>query len=160
MAVLNTSGRVAVAEALSVRPMHLAWGTGDPAWDETPVAESLDATGLTNELGRVQASVVGFAEPDEIGEILVPVGRFTASNTPTNHLYLRFDFDFADAADQTIREAGLFIDTSLISGLPEGQRYFIPSEVSSPGSLVALEHFTGVVRSPLVRQQFEFVLTI
>lgn len=160
MAVLNTSGRVAVAEALSVRPMHLAWGTGDPAWDETPVAESLDATGLTNELGRVQASVVGFAEPDEVGEILVPTGRFTASNTPTNHLYLRFDFDFSDAADQVIREAGVFLDSTIVNGLPPGQRYFVPAEVSSPGRLLAIEHFAGVVRSPLVRQQFEMVLTI
>lgn len=160
MAVLVTTGRVAVAESLSVRPIHLAWGTGDPQWDTIPVAESLNATALTHELGRVEASVIGFAIPDEAGEIEVPTGRFTASNTPTNHLYLRFDFGFSDAADQIIREAGVFIDSTIVEGLPAGQRYFIPDEIVGFGKLVALEHFTGVVRSPLVRQQFEMVLTI
>lgn len=160
MAILTTSGRTAMAVAMKARPLHLAWGTGDPEWDESPINESLEATGLTNEVGRVAVSVTGFALPDPVGSIEVPTGRFTPSDDPTNHLYLRFDFGFADAADQVIREAGLFIDSVIEQGLPAGQRYFEPDEVVSPGSLVALEHFPGVVRSPLVRQQFEFVLTI
>jgi hypothetical protein len=160
MAVLSTSGRVAVAEALSVRPIHLAWGTGDPTWDETPVSESVDATELTNELGRVQAKVIGFATPDALGEIEVPTGHYTMSENPTNHLYLRFDFGFADAADQVIREAGVFLDTVVVDDLPNGQRYLVPTDIANTGRLLAIEHFTGVVRSPLVRQQFEMVLTI
>ena len=160
MAILTTSGRVAMAVAIQARPLYLAWGTGDPGWDEAPINESLAATGLTNEVGRVAVTVTGYAEPDPLGIIEVPTGKFSLSQTPTNHLYLRFDFGFADAADQVIREAGLFIDSVIQEGLPAGQRYFEPDEVVSPGSMVALEHFPGVVRSPLVRQQFEFVLTI
>lgn len=160
MAVLTTSGRIAMAVAIKARPLFLAWGNGDPNWDEAPINESLEATGLTNEVGRVAVSVTGYATPDPVGVIEVPTGYFSLSETPTNHLYLRFDFGFGDAADQVIREAGLFVDSVIQTGLPAGQRYFVPAEVVNPGSLVALEHFPPVVRSPLVRQQFEFVLTI
>lgn len=160
MAVLTTSGRIAMAVAIKARPLFLAWGTGSPDWDDAPINESLEATELASEVGRVAVSVSGYAVPDPVGIIEVPTGKFSLSETPTNHLYLRFDYGFADAADQVIREAGLFIDTEIVSGLPAGQRYFTPAEVVIPGSLVALEHFPAVIRSPLVRQQFEFVLTI
>ena len=160
MAVLTTSGRIAMAVAIKARPLFLAWGTGSPDWDEAPIAESLDATGLTQEIGRVAVTVTGYATPDPLGIIEVPTGFFSLSDDPTNHLYLRFDFGFADAADQVISEAGLFIDSVIQTGLPAGQRYFTPDQVVSPGSLVALEHFPPVIRSSLKREQFEFVLTI
>ena len=32
-ATLTTMGRAALAAALAARPLHLAWGEGDPAWD-------------------------------------------------------------------------------------------------------------------------------
>ena len=160
MAVLTTSGRTAMAVALKAHPLHLAWGRGDPAWDAAPINESLAATALTDELGRVAVAVSGYAVPDPAGLIEVPTGFFTLSATPTHHLYLRFDFGFADAADQVIREAGLFIDSTMVAGLPAGQRYFVPADVADPGTLVALEHFPAIFRSPLKREQFEFVLTI
>ena len=160
MAVLTTAGRTAMAIVISERPLHLAWGTGDPAWGDQPTSESLEAVELTNELGRVPITETYFVVPDPEGLIEVPTGHFTRSISPTNNLYLRFDFGFADAADQVIREAGLYIDSVIVDGLPPGQRYFTPNEVAEAGILVALEHFPGIVRSPLVRQQFEFVLTI
>lgn len=160
MAVLTTAGRVVMATAIKACPLHLAWGNGDPDWDDDPIVESTAATALVAEVGRVEAAATGYAVPDEEGVIETPTGRFTLSETPTNHLYLRFDFGFEDAADQTIREAGVFINTEIASGLPPGQRYFIPVEVIDPGALVALEYFPGVVRSSQVRQTFEFVLTI
>ena len=160
MAVLTTSGRVAMATVIKNRPLHLAWGAGDPAWDDAPIVESLDMTGLNAELGRVAAAVTGYAVADDLGAIETPTGTWTLSETPTNHLYLRFDFGFDDAADQTIREAGVFIDSVIATGLPPGQRYFTPNQVTDPGSLVALEYFPGIVRSSHVRQQFEFVLTL
>lgn len=160
MAVLTTSGRVAMAMALKDRELYLAWGIGDPAWDSAPITESLAAEGLTDEAGRVPVTYSGYAVPDELGIIEVPTGKFSESATPTNHLYLRFDFGFADGAALTIREAGVFQDPEIEPGLPPGQRYFVPAEVVDPGTLLALEHFPALVRSPLVRQQFEFVLTI
>ena len=160
MAVLTTVGRAALAAAVKARPLHLAWGTGDPAWDANPIPELLSATELLNELGRVEATVVGYATPDENGEIQVPTGTFTASEAPTNYLHLHCDFGFDDAPNDALREAGLFMDSVIVEELPAGQRYFVPAELEDPGSLLALEYFPKVERSALVRQSFEFVLVI
>lgn len=160
MAVLTTVGRTALAVLIKGRPLFFAWGSGDPAWDAAPVNPALQATALTNELGRVAITVSGYAVPDPVGEVQVPTGRYRLTNTPSNHLYLRCDFGFTDAVDQVIREAGLFMNSVIQQGLPAGQRYFTPDQVVAPGSLVALEHFPPIIRSPLQREQFEFVLTI
>lgn len=160
MAILTTSGRTAMAVAVASKPIHLAWGQGDAAWDTTPVPEPVSATALVDEVGRRVATSIGYCTPDPAGEIVVPTGEFTASATPTNHLYLRFNFDFADASDKAIREAAVFIGTQVIEGLPIGQKYFLPSQIADGGILLALERFTKITRSPTVRQSFEFVLTI
>jgi hypothetical protein len=149
-----------MAMAIKAHPLHLAWGNGDPAWDEAPIKESLSAVALTQEVGRVAVAATGYAIPDPEGLIDVPTGLFTLTEEPTNHLYLRADFGFTDAADQVIREAGLFIDSVVVAGRPAGRRYFEPDDIADPGVLVALEHFAPIPRSPLKREQFEFVLTI
>lgn len=160
MAILTTSGRVALAMSVSNEPIHLAWGSGDPDWDTTPVAESISATALVAEVGRRIATSIRYCTPDVAGEIIVPNGRFAESADPTNHLFLRFNFDFIDAPLASIRELGIFIGTTVNAGLPPGQMYFLPADVLTPGTLLALERIPKITRSAAVRQSFEFVLTI
>ena len=160
MAVLTLAGRAAIAATLKDQPIHLAWGRGDPAWDTTPEAEPLDATGLIDEIGRRQASIVQFCTPDDNGGIIVPNGRFRESAEATNHLYCRFNFDYTEAVGETIREVGIFVGTVPVDTVPAGQFYLSPSEVSDPGFLLVLERFAKFERSAAVRQAFEFVITI
>lgn len=160
MAILTTSGRTAMAIAIAAQPLHLAWGSGDAAWDTTPVPEPIGATALVQEVGRRTASLIQFCAPDIAGDLIVPTGRYAISASPTQHLYLRFNFDFTDASASLIREAGVFLGTILQSGLPEGQRYFAPTDIANPGTLLALERFPKITRSSSVRQSFEFVLTL
>lgn len=161
MAILTTVGRTAWAAAIKALPLHLAWGTGDAAWDTIPVAPLLGDTALVAEVGRVAVTTTGYAEVDAEGEVETPSGNYTLVAGPTNNLYLRFDFGFAAASDQVIREVGLFIGTTIVPGLPAGQTYFLPAELATTGTLVAVERFAlPLVRSPLTRQQFEFVLVI
>ena len=161
MAILTTIGRAALAEAVRARALHLAWGEGDPEWDSAGVPPLLSDTALVAELGRAQVKAAGFAVPAELGVIITPTGNYDLVTGPTNNLYLRFDFGYLDAADKLIRELGLFMDTTLVAGLPLGQSYFLPAEVDDPGILVAVERFAApLVRSTLTRQQFEFVLTL
>lgn len=160
MAILTLSGRAAMAAALKVQPIHLAWGEGDPAWDTTPAPETVDQTALVAEVGRRAATSVVYCEPDAEGEIIVPTGRFTEVAEPTNNLYMRFNFDFVDSPSASIREAAVFIGTQVIDGLPLGQLYFLPAEIDDPGIMLALERFSKFDRSPAIRQSFEYVITI
>ena len=53
MAILTNSGRVAMAMSVKAQDLHLAWGSGDAAWDTTPVPESITAEAL---LGSVDVT--------------------------------------------------------------------------------------------------------
>lgn len=158
MAILTNSGRTAIAISIAAQPLHVAWGSGDADWDDTPVPEPVGATALVNELGRRAATSVGYCSPDENGSIVVPNGRFAPSATPTNYLYLRCNFDFTDAVGSEIREVAVFLGTVLEGGLPGGQTYFEPADVADAGTMVALERVPKITRSAAVRQSFEFVM--
>jgi hypothetical protein len=179
MAILTQSGRTAMAAALATRPIHLAWGTGDPEWDKpawerdpADVIASIESTldtALVNEIGRRTLTLWQFVIEDENGAITVndvddPTIKKTFSpspnNEPTNHLYLLFNFDFLDAPSATIREIGIFLNTVTDPDLPPGQRYFTPDQIVDPGILLALEHLPFFNRQPSVRQTFEQVITI
>lgn len=160
MAILTNSGRAALAAAIVAKPIHMAWGSGDAAWDTTPVAVTTSATALVSEIGRRTATQIKYCTPQTGGDLVVPTGEFTESLTPTKYIYLRFNFDFVDAPVAAIREVAVFSDTQLVSDLPSGQRYFTPSNVASPGILMVIERIPRFDRSPSVRQSFEFVIEI
>lgn len=159
MAILTNSGRVAMAEAVMQRPIHLAWGSGNAAWDTTPVPVTTSETALVNEIGRRKVTQVRYCTPDAGGEIVVPTGTFTESLVPTRHLYLKFNYDFTDAPAASIREVAVFIGTTTDPGLPVGQMYFEPGDIVTPGILLVVERTPKFDRSPSVRQSFEFVVT-
>lgn len=160
MATLTNSGRAALAAALASQPLHFAWGSGLPAWDAAPVVEAVTDTALVNEIGRRLVTDVKFVSEDPAGEIVVPTGRYTVSATPTRHLLIRIAYDFSDAPASVIREVALFAGTVTQAGLPAGQRYFEPGQITSPGTLVSLERSTPINRSPATRETFEHVITL
>jgi hypothetical protein len=157
MSILTKSGRVAIAEALAARPLHVAWGSGDGSWT-TPPSEDNEATSLISEIGRRVATVIGFVEPDDGGSIILPTGTFEPSVTPTNCLYVRCEFAFADAPSSVIREVAVFAGTEIQVGLPPGQDYFVPSELDTPGRLLHLQNIAPIFRSPAIRETFEIVI--
>lgn len=159
MAILPKSGRAAIAKAIKTQPLHLAWGTGDGAWT-TPPTENTLATALMNEVGRRPALEVAFVAPAEDGEIAVEgAGRFTRSVTETNQLYLVFKFDFQDAPNSVIREIGVFMGTETDPELPAGLQYFLPDQVTAPGTLLQLENKAPIYRSASTRENFEILIT-
>ena len=159
MAVLQDSGRIVLARAVAAQSIHLAWGRGLPAWDAAPQPEPTNANALVDEIGRRAVTQVGYVVPDEGGEIELPSGaRYTAVAGPTRWLYVRFTFNFTDAAGETIRELGIFVGTQAAAGVPAGQRYLTPAEVATHGDLYALERLPKFPRSGDVRQVFDYVL--
>lgn len=159
MATLTKSGRTAMAKAISNLPVYMCWGQGNPEWGETPPAEEVTATALLDAVGYRTASSVQFCEPSIDGAIAISSGRFAVSQDPTNHLYLKFVFEFEDAEGTTIREIGVMTGTVPITGLPQGQSYFQPGEITSAGDLLLLEHRKPLYREVGVRETFEFVVT-
>ncbi|WP_353270938.1 hypothetical protein [Wolbachia endosymbiont (group A) of Hedychridium roseum] len=121
--------------------------------------EPINSIKLLNELGRRTADEVLFCTGDENGELITPSGRFRPSNVPTNNLYLKFTFDFTDAANQVIRELGVMVGTKVKKELPRGQRYFEPKDVENPGILLVLEHTVPLIRTAATRETFSFVVT-
>lgn len=162
MAILTTAGRSAYQEVVSTQPIHLAWGAGDPSWAGSPPAESVGATALVAELGRLEALEIAFVIPDAEGVITTPSGgTYTASVVPTRYLFMDFHFEFDDEPTATIREVGVFVGTVADVLVPEGQKYLLPAEVDDPGSLLLLENLTPeIVRSVAVRERFKYVLTL
>lgn len=146
MITLTRSGRESLAESIKLRPVHVAWGPGDGAWT-TPPAENVLATTVTSEIARRTASEVSFVNPDAGGDIVLPSGNYTRSVTPTNYLYVEAEFAFNEAPTATIRQFGVFVGTTVVSGLPSGQEYFTPSQVATPGRMLALENRTPIVRT-------------
>lgn len=159
MAILTDSGRAAVAAAIKAMPLHMAWGAGLQAWDTVPEPEPILATALVSEVGRRELTQALFCVKDDTGDIIVPNGRFSTSDTPTNNLYLRFNFDFTDAPASDIREVAVFLGTVVIAGLPAGQKYFTLAQLANVGQMLALERVPKFTRNAAVRQTFEFVLT-
>ncbi|MBV2146030.1 MULTISPECIES: hypothetical protein [unclassified Wolbachia] len=125
---------------------------------DTP-PESITSEKLLNELGRRVVDEVLFCVGDENGELVTPSGRFKSSAVPTNNLYLKFTFDFTDAANQVIRELGVMVGTKVKEELPPGQRYFEPQDIEDPGILLVLEHTVPLIRTAATRETFSFVVT-
>jgi hypothetical protein len=159
MAILTQSGRAALAQAVKNQRMHLAWGTGDEAWDTEPEPEDTTREALINEVGRRIVDEVFFCEPDDEGELEASNGRFTLSESPTRNLFVKVRYDFSDASGYTIRELGLFINGETDGELPSGQKYFLPDQVTDPGILLLIEYEPAMIRTPAVRESFSFVVT-
>ena len=174
LSTITNTGRAAMAKAIAARPLFLAWGSGDPAWDamnKEDLPSLVDAEALTSELGRRKPSVVRFCTPDDAGSIVIPVAsteegvlqtaRYSLSDTPTPYLYVRADYDFENAANAVIREIGLFMDCKPKESCPAGQLYFTPDEFEENGMLFCAQILDKPMnRSVSVRQSVEFVQPI
>lgn len=172
LATLTDVGRAAMAKALMEQGLTFAWGSGEDNWSDLDFEKSLRSEQtLVTELGRRLPNQVGFVIPDEAGEIALPVGRKTDGSVDearyrlvseeTPYLYLRVNFDFADASAATIREVGVFVGARPKETCPPGQRYFKADELETSGLLLSVQRLDPtIVRSPAVRQSFEFVLQI
>ncbi|MFI3271951.1 MAG: hypothetical protein R3Y11_07625 [Pseudomonadota bacterium] len=173
LATLTTSGRAPIAKAIVEQPLHLAWGTGSASWTEDNLPSIVGMTELVAEVGRRIPTKVGYVTPDESGDIVIPISagaqgaveeaRYTlvTEDTPTPYVYILTNFDYADASNVTIREMAVFMGGEVDTDLPDGQRYFVPSEVTDNGIMLAAQIVMPTIeRSPSVRQSIEFVLPI
>lgn len=162
--VFVDSGRQYMAQQLmAASAVHLAWGNGDPSWSAGPPDVTLAATALTAEVGRREATVLAYVEPDAGGEInLGDLGVFTVVAGPTRYVYMRFTFDLADGVGEDIKEVGIFLNTTKGVGVPGGQMYLEPADVATGGTLFSLSHLSPAEQfttNGIVRHQWEYLHT-
>lgn len=160
MSIFVQGAATAIAQAVKASGVWVAWGNGDPAWDTLPEAEPVSAVSLVAELGRRRASLIDYVAPDSGGDIILPQGTFTVSPTPTNQLYVRCNFASTEEVGQAIREAAVFVGTTLVNGLPVGQDYFVPANLDDHGTMLILERFAKITRTSSFSVSLEFVLTL
>ena len=159
---LVNNGRTSFAMGFMNETLHLAWGSGNPDWDDVGVfpdgapTPTVEETALTAELGRRTVTQASYVEPDSNGDIEFPESRYTISATPTRRIYLRIAFLQTEEPAATIREVGLFMGTETT----EAGNYLEPGDVDDPGLLVVAYRFAGIPRSSARREVFEFVLTV
>ena len=161
MAIITISGRAGMAKSIKNSPLYIAWGQGQhdvESNEKTP--EDPTQTELFRDVGRRVVDNVQFVVGDDEGELITPTGRWTISETPTNNLYISATFDFEDASGYTIREYGLFVNTETKSDCPEGQRYFLPTEIENPGELLMLENCVPLIRTGDTRHECNFVMSL
>ena len=141
MALLTYLGRTFFAKYLITHPLYLAIGKGKTSWDIDPEAPDYEDTDLLAIIGYKKLTRSFFVNEDDNGEIDLPGGRFySASETPTRHVCLEFQFKYGEAVNTEIREVGIFADTVITGGLPLNQTYFTPSQVVTKGTLMTIEH--------------------
>ena len=175
MGIITEAGRAAMAKAIRDQPIFLALGRGNPSWGNgVPPLEDIESTQLLNEIGRRALTRSLYVTPDPNGEIEVPVSvvqdgqgnynveseRYTASAKPTRHIYVEFALDYVDAADETIREIGVYVGSVLKPGLPSGQMYFKKTDFASEGLLFEIEHKRPYIREVNRRTTFAWVISI
>lgn len=145
MAILTNSARIVLAQYILTCPIFLAIGEGKQSWDSNPDGipdpPDYDAVGLIKTLGWKKLTRSFFVVQDDDGDIDMPGGlKYKQSNVPTRDIYMHFVFNYGEGEKQTIREAGVFINTQVNLGLPSKQTYFKPEEISRQGTLLLLEH--------------------
>ena len=162
MAILTYSARTLLAQYMITHPLYLAIGRGKTSWDTTPEAPDYEATGLLDTIGYKKLTRSFFVNEDDNGEIDLPGGRYySASETPTRHVCLEFQFKYGEAVDVEIRETGIFADTLTINSLPLNQTYFTPPQIIRKGTLITLEHLEAPdTFTPNKKGCYRTVLTI
>lgn len=123
-------------------------------------AENVGATALLNEQARKICLIKSYAVLDGAGIITVDGVTYSETSTPTNLLYLSAWLDPEEYPNGTIREMGIFVNPTLVSGLPPGRLVFLPAEIATPGLLIRLANYPTITRNAATRVQFHHIISL
>lgn len=173
---LAAPGRVALAQAIFAQPLALALGAGDGAWTQ-PANVVGDETGLLSPFALVRAAAktfVSLVDADDLDPAIVETlgpemnqaglmrdnlsNIWQASDVPTRYVYALFIVAQATRVSDTTRERGVYGSPTIAGTIPPGQLYVPWVSVTSPGTLITIEHIAPL--APLgEREAIGVVLT-
>lgn len=134
---------------------------GSSGWGDNPPLPSLDVTGLsTTPLAWKRVLDKRYAVPDTNGAFVLPDGsRWTIGGTPSEHLYLRANFEPTEVSDIAFREVAFHMSAVTQAGLPSGQVLYTNDQVTDAGTLLAIQRRPLVQRNNITREIFETIVT-
>lgn len=139
--------------------LFCALAEGDEEWGSNPPAPTTNETDVLEEHGRKKVLYKEYVTPDEDGDIVGASGaKYSLSQTPTNYLYVKVTFEPDELPEITFREIGWFWGGTTDPELPPGQLVFIPEEVVTKGTILAVSRRAPVVRNPETRYTFHNVI--
>lgn len=129
-------------------------------------APELTETALVDEVGRGRITNIDFVLP--VGETTDPDARILAignqtyafSDTPTRMLLVRARLAPGDAVGKDISEIGLFSGCEVVAELPQGQLFYDPDQIVTPGTLLVLERLRPLTRDGMRGLDVSFVQEI
>lgn len=141
--------------------VFLGLGAGQVGWGDNPPNTVPGATAMVAPLCYRKILVCEYAELDNVnGDIVMPNGdKYKITLTPTDTLYFRGVVELDEGAAFTYREMAVFFETTTQAGLPGGQLFFTPAQVTNPGTMVLIQNRTPVLRNAETRETFHAIAT-
>jgi hypothetical protein len=137
----------------------LAWGGGDPAWDDTPEDDVTGETALEDFLGEHTAAGQ-FVDADPAGTIITANGsKYSAAAGVSKRLYLAAAYATGDEPDQVIREIAAYINAAPAAG-HEADAYLPLANLDDIGDFIAQDRIALVPRSDLTSGAIRIVVKI
>lgn len=128
------------------------------AWTKPAPNTDPSLPDLYEEVGRRLIQLKQYVTPDPSGTIQTSNGSWSVSDTPTKYLYLKAQFDYADAPDDMLYQFGIFIGTEATSG-NENQLYLTPDMIANKGTLLGIENHNLIIRESSTRESHAVILT-
>lgn len=140
--------------------LAVAWGEGNPVWDNTPSEAPPGTTSLYALLG-LHPGAWQYVTPDVAGAIIfLEYGtRWTISPTITRYLYVEADYLITEEDAAAIREVGLYLNFDPATG-HESDSYLPPSNLDALGTLWGIDRIFLVSRSPATSGKVRFILRV
>jgi hypothetical protein len=140
-------------------------GTSATPWTTPAPAADPSKTQLYEELIRRKALIKRYVKPDANGAYTTTSGKWSDSlmpdgvtPLPSRYIYLYVGFDLSDVPSATLYQYGYFLGTTPVAG-QENATVLVPSQIQSPGTLLAIENIEPVIRNATTRQVIETVMS-
>lgn len=165
-AVVTTYGIVWQAIQFIGHRIYFALGNKDSAWqnDALPPIPSPNLVTLPQVLGYKEVDIKSLVKPDVGGSISFKGQNFKLIDTADGFsedaywVYVKAVVDPDDLPLITFRSAGLFLDLTRVSGVPDSQKNLLPAEVQDTGILFRVANFSATPRAGDKKTVLEWII--
>jgi hypothetical protein len=116
--------------------------------------ENYEATDLITRNFHKLCQVKEYVHPDDDGTILWNGGKYSIVGGESDWLYVAVAIEATDMPTGVIREVGVFLNPTVVNGLPGGQITFTPNQVTDKGRCMLINNYPTITRNTATRIDF------